>query len=472
MESFTLVIFGVTGNLAALKLLPALYDLAVRELLPEDFEVIGIGRQAMSVSEFHAYFDKVVHQDNRHHQHPIEPAVAAKLITKSSYLQGDFTDKRLFETLQGKLKNRNKLFYLATYPSLYETIFEQLQSHQLNVQSPHWSRLMIEKPIGNDLPSAQKLNQLLLKYFVEDQIFRLDHYLGKETLQNILTFRFGNGIYEPLINSEYVDHIQVTAAEDFGIGKRGGYYDTVGALKDVGQNHLLQMIALSTMESPVNSSTKAVTEQRVALLKSLQADPHHLVLGQYAGYQSEANVAPGSQTDTFFAFKTTIANERFKDVPVYVRGGKYLAQMATEISIVFKLPHNRLFSELHSGTEPNVLVYRVQPNDGIVLKILAKTPGHELQLTPAYMQFCYKHVAGQPGDPYEKLIYDALRGDQTFFNDAPEVEAQWKFIDTLTAEKTSIHLYEKGTWGPKAADDLIRADGREWLVPSVEFCPL
>jgi glucose-6-phosphate 1-dehydrogenase len=333
---------------------------------------------------------------------------------------------------------------------------------------------MIEKPIGKDLHSAKELNHLLLNYFTEDQIFRLDHYLGKETLQNILAFRFGNEIFEPLINNEHVDHIQITAAEDFGIGDRGGYYDNVGALVDVGQNHQLQMLAFALMDAPSEFSNKAITEERVKILQNLIPHPQKLVLGQYNGYHSEKNVAENSKTDTFYALKTEVNTKGLKGIPIYIRAGKKLKKTVTEISVVFKTPHNRLFKNEKNGMQPNVLVYRIQPNEGIVLKVLVKKPGFGISLEPEYMQYCYKldpHSHYIPDD-HERLISDAIRGDQTFFNDAEEVEAQWQFIEHLVNNKPEPVIYQEGTWGPKAAMELIEEDGRQWLEPSEDFCKI
>ena len=400
MDPFALIIFGITGNLSAIKLLPALYDLEEHGLLPEEVTIIGTARDAISREDFAKLFDNALHQENRHHQHPINPEVAKKLLSRISYMHGDLTDPKFYSKLKTELDQkqnscpscRNRIFYLATYPNLYQTIFSNLRATKLNNQDEGWSRLMIEKPIGHDLASAKELDKLLNQYFNEDQIYRLDHYLGKETLQNILTFRFGNCIFEPLINKEFVDHIQVTAAEDFGIGSRGGYYDETGHLKDVGQNHLLQMLAFSTMENPNEFSNVAITQKRIDILNALKADPKKLVLGQYDGYRSELHVKSNSQTNTFFAFRTEISNDRFRGVPIYVRGGKKMKQTATEISIVFKNRPNRLHLNLPSGEEPNVLIYRIQPNEAIVLKVLSKMPGLNTALEPSYMQFCYKHL--------------------------------------------------------------------------------
>lgn len=470
MDSFALIIFGITGNLAQIKLIPVLYDMAEKGLLPENMTIVGIARRPMDQAQFQDYFYQTLLLENIHHKHEIKKEIFESLCQKLHYLAGNADDPKLYEQL--KQYSGNKIYYLATYPELYKSIFDNLQKQGLNIQNHDWVRLMVEKPIGHDLKSAHEINQLLLQYFSEDQIYRLDHYLGKETLQNILTFRFANDIFEPLINKESIDHIQITALEDFGIGKRGGYYDLVGALKDVGQNHQLQMLAFSIMDAPEEFTSKAVSKKRLKLLKSLVPLPDKVVFGQYEGYQNEENVDPNSQTDTFYAFKTFVDSERFKDVPIYIRAGKKLKQTATEISIVFKNPRNKLFRGFDCEDEPNVLIYRLQPNEGIVFKILTKKPGHEIKFEPEYMQYCYRidpHTHYIP-DPYERLLVDTIRGDQTFFNTAEEVEAQWAFIDPLASARGKPVIYQPGSWGPKEADELIEADGRKWLEPSMEFC--
>jgi glucose-6-phosphate 1-dehydrogenase len=480
MDSFALIIFGITGNLAQIKLIPALYDMAEKGLLPEDMSIIGIARSPLSKDEFRDYFNKILHQENKNHSHDIKPEVVEKMLGSIHYLDGHVDDPNFYPKLNNFLselsqkgKNcNNRIYYLATYPELYRPIFENLEKNNMNNQEKGWVRLMIEKPIGHDLPSAKALNELLAKYFTEDQIYRLDHYLGKETLQNILTFRFGNGIFESLMNKDHIDHIQITASEDFGIGERGGYFDKVGMLKDVGQNHQLQMLAFATMDEPMEFTNEEVTRQRIKILQNLNPLPDKIIFGQYEGYQNEKNVEPGSKTDTFYAYKTEIINERFKGVPIYVRAGKKLEKTITEVSVVFKVPVNRLFKDDKSGMEPNILIYRIQPNEGIILKILVKKPGHTTELDPSYMQYCYRYSGNDMPDAYEHLIADTIRGDQTFFNDAAEVEAQWTFIDQLTTNDQRPTTYKPGTWGPEEADDLLEADGRHWLEPSDAFCAL
>ena len=446
-----------------------------KRLLPEKVSIVGIARSPKTKKEVTEYIYQVLHSENRHHRHQIKEEIFKNLSQKISYLDGSLDDPEFYKKLKKSLKFKNRVFYLATYPDLYPDIFKNLKRSGLNKQKKGWVRVMIEKPIGDSLKSFRSLNNLLLKYFTEDQIYRLDHYLGKETLLNLLTFRFENGIFEPLINKEYIDHIQVTAAENFGIGQRGRYYDSVGALKDVGQNHLLQMVALATMDPPKSFTNEDITNERIKLLKKLIPMPIKLVLGQYQGYKKEPNVNPNSEKDTYFAFKTGIKSQRYKGVPVYIRGGKKLKMWATEVSIIFK-----------SG---NVLIYRIQPNEGIVMTIKTKKPGHEKQLENSYMQFCYKRslkaspkaelsgsaYRGDPNehfliDPHERLMYDAISGDQTNFNDSKEVEVEWRFIDALEKKLPKAVLYSPGTWGPKEADKLIEADGRHWLEPSMEFC--
>lgn len=473
-ETFSLIIFGATGNLAQLKLIPALYDLVEANLLPEKMNIIGIGRKELSNEEFRKYSHDVLHQPNHNHEHPIDDNIANKLLDRMYYVAGDIAKEEIYEKLSQMLSKEmncnNRMFYLATYPELYETVFRNLQNSGLNDQKQGFARVIIEKPIGNDLPSAKRLNDLLEKFYMEDQIFRLDHYLGRETLQNLLTFRFANSLFEPLINKDHVDHIQITAAEDFNIGLRGGYYDSVGALKDVGQNHILQMIALTTMEAPKTFDNQSVTDKRTKLLQELVPDVDSLVFGQYEGYLNEKDVNPNSISDTFFSFKTFIDNPRFQGVPIYVRAGKSMDRRVTEIAIVFKNEDKHLFSDVEGGNEPNMLVYRVVPNEGIVFRFASKIPGSNFKLQNEYMQYCYRHSAAILPDPYLRLLTDALRGDQTFFIDAKEVEAQWKFIDPLVAKRQKPNSYKPGSWGPDKANQVIEADGRKWIEPSISFC--
>ncbi len=477
MEPFVLVIFGVSGNLSQIKLLPAIYDLEAKGLLHPDTRIVGISRQPFSKADFEKYVETTLHDGSHRHHHKTDPLVISSLLKKLHYIQGDFSEGSddLFPELKRFLDDykpltSNHLFYFATYPDHYAAILESLNKHDMNKSLDGWVRLMIEKPIGRDLPTAVELNKLLHRYFEENQIYRLDHYLGKETIQNILVFRFGNTLIGPLMSSEYVDHIQILAGEEFGIGSRGGYYDTVGALRDVGQNHLLQMLVVGTMEEPKQLENAEVTQKRIDILTKLKPDPNKLIFGQYNGYLYEKGVDPLSTTDTYFAFKTHIDNSRWAGVPIYVRGGKKLAMTATEISIVFKPNLKSLFGSLSPTNKPNVLTYRITPNEGIGFEILTKKPDHKFVLENSYLQYCYRDSSSKPADAYEKLLYDAIAGDGTFFNDAEEVEASWAFIDQMAVQKPNTYAYEPGTWGPDEAKILIEADGRKWIDPSEALC--
>lgn len=480
-ENFTLIIFGITSNLAQKYIIQALYDMEEKGVLPKNMTVVGNARRKLSDAEFKQFILDALHKDNRHHKHEIKKDIAEKLISRMSYLDGYLDDPSYYDKLEQFLNSQAKstpgkddrIYYLATYPDLYQSIFENLKNHNLTNEDQGFVRIMVEKPLGDNYESAKKINEMLAKYFKQSQIYRMDHYLGKETLQNILTFRFGNNLFEPIINKDHIDHIQITAAEDFGIGARGGFYDIVGALKDVGQNHQMQMLAFATMDAPTEFTNEAVTEERIKILKSLKADPKNVVFGQYKGYKKEENISENSTTDTFYAFKTEIQNDRFKGVPIYIRAGKNLNQTVTEISIVFKTPQNKLFKDLNTKMEPNVLIYRLQPNEGIVVRFMSKKPGSEIALEENFLQFCYPQDSQGTHllpDPYEKLILDAIHGNQTFFADAKEIETSWKFIDQLIEARNNPKEYEPGTWGPKESEELLSKDGRKWLEPSNAFC--
>ncbi len=475
MENFSFFLFGVTGNLAQIKVIPAIYDLFEKGRIPLNTPIIGVARKDMSTKEFQTFVHDILLLPNRHHQHPIKEEIWERMKQNLSYVQGDFSNPILYEKVSAVVHTftpANVVYYLATYPQLYPVIFKNLKEKGLTNQGDGWKRLMIEKPIGVDLETAQNLNGLLNEYFDESQVYRLDHYLGKITLQNILTFRFGNGLLEPLFSAEHVDHIQITATEDYGIGRRGQYFDSVGMLKDVGQNHSLQMLTLVTMDAPSEFSNEAVTKERVKILQKLRPETDHVVFGQYEGYTGEEFVAPHSNKDTFFALRTHIDTPRWKGVPIYIRAGKMLKQTFTEVSIVFKTPTNRLFAHVESGRDPNVLTFRVQPNEGIVLRFLSKKPGSGLALEPQYMQFCYKHMGNDMPDAYENLIADVIDGDQTFFNDAIEVEAQWAFTDPLSLVRKAPLPYAQGSWGPKESFELLEQDGRTWLESSLAVCAI
>jgi len=475
-HSSNLIIYGVTGNLAKLKIIPALYDLFSHGKLSDTSLIIGIGRKAYDHAGFCEYIDSVISEYAQKNQIVLETSTLSKLHQNLRYISGDVSNPQLYQQLNEMLSadsaHPNTIFYLATYPSLYQEIFKQLKQSGLNTNSRGWVRVLIEKPIGSDLCSAKDLNELMSQYFTQEQIYRLDHYLGKETLQNILYFRFGNSIFEPIFNKEYVDHIQITSSESFGIGQRGMYYDNVGALKDVGQNHLLQMLTLVTMDAPKAMTNEAITLERMKVLTHLQPDLASLVLGQYEGYLQEENVNPLSVTNTFFALKTEVTTDRFKGVPIYLRAGKMMDRTVAEISVVFKKPTNQLFKKFDAEEAENILTFRIQPDEGIALRFLSKKPGHNTVLQSGSMEFCYKSISERLLNPYETLINDALSGNQTFFNDAEEVEAQWQFIDPFVAAKIRPLAYKAGTLGPAEANTLIEKDGRTWLAASEFFCKI
>lgn len=480
-EPFVLVIFGGSGDLAYQHLYPALYDIAEKGLLPSTkYAIVATGRR-FSKAEFEGFFQHSLTSDNRHHKHEIKGVAFKELLRHIHFYPGDNINPEYYRNLSKYLDDLvakglpcgNRLFYVGVPQNLYSTVFTNMKKSGLNKSPCGWTRVVLEKPIGHDRKSAKAVDKLITSAFGEDQIFRLDHYLGKETLENILTFRFKNSIFENLINKEHLDHIQITAAENFPILKRGKFYDTIGALRDVGQNHLLQMLAIATMEKPKDETDKSIVQARLNLLKKVSAKSSDLVLGQYTkgvlnggkaiSYREEENVNPKSATDTFFALKLAVNNSRFRGVPIYMRAGKNMQQWLTEINYVFKTSH----------LGHNVLTIRIQPNEGIALKILTKKPGYEQKLEPTYMQFCYKHFfPNQTFDAYEKLLQDVFAGRHTFFNTSREVEELWRIIDPLSKKRPKTVFYKSGSWGPKEAFSLIEKDGRKWLEPYHAFCQI
>lgn len=448
MKGIAFVIFGITSNLSKTKLLPALFDIYKSGVLADDISFLGVARQSRNDEELRNLINGAISGSESEKR---------SFVSKFEFLNGDLQDQKFYVVLSDKLDKKkdknNRVLYLATHPALYGDIFNNLNSVGLNRNDTGWTRLMIEKPIGSDLVSAKKLNNLLLKYFNEEQIFRIDHYLGKETVQNILAFRFNNPIVEETINGTNIDHIQLTVAENFGSENRDAYYDQVGALKDVGQNHALQMLAIATMCRPDNFDNEGITKKRLEVLENFVPDKNSIVLGQYNGYSADEK----KTTNTFFAFKGVLGHGGFKGVPVYVRGGKKLKKTVAEIVVVLK-------------NSQNFMVYRIQPNEGIIMNVLVKTPGQGMKLQSSMMEFCFKNVSSQLAKPYEKLVLDAIGGDQTYFNDVREVEAQWKFIDVFCVDKITPIEYQENTWGPKKADDLIEKDGRKWIEPSEVYC--
>ena len=453
MSDLNIVIFGVTGNLAEIKLIPALFELWSKEKISRDVNIFGLSQRERTQDEIWAFISKAI--TSKYSE--VDKKLIEEFFKRFVFLSGNLSEEIVYKELRDKLFNNhgNTIFYLATHPTLYQGIFKNLDMVGLNKNSNGWVKIMIEKPIGSDYESARKLNLLLRKYYKENEIFRIDHYLAKDTIQNILAFRFHNEVFESAWSREKIDHIQITIAESFGVELRNAYYDSVGALKDVGQNHALQMLVFTLMDRPKEFDNKGITSKRMGVLKNLVPDADSLVLGQYKNYSNE-NI----DTNTFFAFKTTLSKGKFKNVPIYVRGGKKLTKTVAEISVVFKS---------RFGEQTNVLVFRIQPNEGIVFQMAVKKPGLEMKCEKGTMQFCY-HQIGKLNDAYIRLLMDAITGEQTYFNDAVEIESQWKFIDGLRASEKKVIPYLPGSWGPREADELINNDGRSWIEPSEEIC--
>ncbi|HKU58772.1 MAG TPA: glucose-6-phosphate dehydrogenase [Gaiellaceae bacterium] len=476
-----LVIFGASGDLTNKKLMPALYSLAYRGLLPEKFAIVGAARSPETDDEFRERMKDSVQQ---HARDSFRDDVWEQLASGMRYATLDFGDDKAENALVSVLneldKERgtmgNRLYYFAVPPNAIGTLVEELGSRR---STEGWVRLVIEKPFGHDLDSARELNAQLQKHFAENEVFRIDHYLGKETVQNMLALRFANGIFEPIWNRQFIDHVQITVAESIGIEGRAGYYEQAGAIRDIFQNHLLQLLAVTAMEPPIDFTADSVRNEKVKVLKSMHTPgPKHVVRGQYGsgfvegeevrGYREEDGVAPGSITETFVAAKLFVDNWRWADTPFYVRMGKRLARRETTIAIQFKrAPHPPFQDGASEALRPNVLLIHVQPNEGVSLAIGAKVPGAGMQIRTVHMDFLYGGAfrEGLP-DAYERLILDAMLGDATLFTRSDEIEEQWALVDAIVAfwqrDRPSFPNYAAGTWGPTASDELLHRDGRSW----------
>lgn len=482
------VIFGATGDLTRRKLLPALYRLSRQRLLPAEFAVLGTARHDMSHDEFR---QKMRDALNEFAEEDIDDTAWNSFAAGLFYMSGEFDDEKTYAKLKAELEKidsqrqtqGNHLFYLATAPDFFGTITRKLgETGMARAEGSNWIRIIVEKPFGHDLQSAKALNAELAAVFHENQIFRIDHYLGKETVQNLLVFRFGNSIFEPLWNHNYVDHIQVTNAEAIGVEGRGAYYEKAGAIRDMIQNHVFQIVALIAMEPPTSLEPNSVRDEKIRAMRTVRAIPvervdEFAVRGQYGagtvlgdtvvGYPEEEGVAPDSSTETFSALKLQFANWRWADVPFYLRSGKRLPKRVTEIAIQFKQVPHRLFTASDTPLQPNVLVIRIQPNEGITLRFGAKLPGQALRIRWVNMDFRYGASFGvKPPEAYERLLLDCMLGDSTLYARRDMVERGWEIVapilEAWRQPAPDFPNYAAGTWGPRSAFDLIERDGRSW----------
>lgn len=492
VEPCTLVIFGASGDLTRRKLIPALYNLLLDGMLPSNFAVVGIGRKAMSHEDFRAYMREGVQKYSRR---PLDEDRWADFAPRLFYLAGDLEDPKAFEALKACLKNTesslnlpgHRIYYLAVPPDTFIPVCKGLQQagmiHPPNRSFP-FCRLIVEKPIGHDLESAREINIEIGKVFDESQIFRIDHYLGKETVQNIMVLRFANSIFEPVWNSKYIDHVQITVSEAEGVGTRAAYYDQTGALRDMVQNHLLQLLCLVAMEPPYSLEPDVVRDVRIDVLRCLQPiigkDVERMtVRAQYAhgkvhgvdvpGYRREPGVPPDSTTETYVALKLFVENWRWAGVPFYLRTGKAMPKRASEVAVQFKdIPQILFNANPKFPQAPNVLTLRIQPEEGFSLRVISKVPGTKAQTHPVEMSFKYTDAFGAPSpEAYERLLLDVMVGDASLFMRRDAVEASWAWVQTiLDGWKMEgvrwLPEYPAGTWGPIEADRLIQSDGRTW----------
>ena len=494
LEPCSIVIFGASGDLTARKLIPALYHLFKDKQLPSAFRVVGFARRDKTDAGWRAELRTALDQFSR--TRPVDEKIWQEFSANLFYCVGDLTDAAAYKKLEEKLSSfghsglrQNLVFYLATQPSQFGVVVERLHDSRLLHRDSKraWQRLVVEKPFGHDLGSAHALNAELTRFAHEQQVFRIDHYLGKETVQNILMFRFSNSIFERLWSRESVDHIQITVSEKIGVGERGGYYEEAGALRDMVQNHMLQILALCAMEPPVSLEAESVRDEKVKLLRSIRPiEPEdvarQVVRGQYfagvvngqprPGYRQETKVNPKSDVETYVAAKLFIDNWRWSGVPFYLRTGKNLPMSASEVRIQFRPTPNVLFAaQCGQKLDANALTLRLQPNEGISLRFNGKVPGMSLGVRPVRMHFSYDSEFGAyTPEAYERLLLEAIAGDATLFIRRDEVETAWQIVDSIRKgwegrPLTNREFYSAGTWGPIAADDLLTQSGHVWHEP-------
>ena len=471
-EPCVLTIFGASGDLTHRKIVPAVYALAVRGLLPEQFAILGVARTEQTTEDFLVGIERAVREFGRDE---FREEVWDDLARRTRYIATDFHDEegqnrvaRCLTELDEEHGTRgNRVYYLAVPPMAMPKLVEELGERRTTTG---WTRLIIEKPFGHDTGSARQLNELVSRHYTEHEVFRIDHYLGKDTVQNLLALRFANGIFEPIWNRQFIDHVQITVAESIGIENRAAFYERAGAIRDVFQNHLLQLVALTAMEPPIDFTADAVRNEKLKVLKALATpDPQAVVRGQYGpgfiegesvpGYREEPGVAPGSETETFVAARLEVENWRWADTPFFVRTGKRLPRRETTIAIQFKRVPHPLFEDAKE-LRPNLLIVHIQPNEGVSLAIGAKVPGEGMRVRTVHMDFLYGGAfrMGLP-EAYERLILDAMLGDATLFTRADEIEEQWALVDAIVAawrrDRPSFPNYAAGTWGPESAQELV-----------------
>ena len=500
----SLVMFGVTGDLAHRKLIPALYDLGCHGVLPFGTTLVGYGRQEMTDSQFRDLMREAI--DDHYGVEVVDGDQCDRLLQAPRYVQGQFDDpegfKRLaalLDELDNKGARGNRMFYLATPPSQFEVLVEQLGASGLARRGAYdgehgpdeargWTRVVIEKPFGRDLETARELDRVIGQVFDERQVYRIDHYLAKETVQNLLVLRFANGIFEPVWNRRYVDFVEITAAETLGVEHRGPYYEEAGALRDMITPHLIQLFTLVAMEPPASFDADGVRDEKMKVLRAVRPIPRQsvgdwAVRAQYVqgrvdgqdvpAYRAEERVAPDSYTETYAALKLLVDNWRWQGVPFYLRTGKRLARRVTEIAIHFKRPPVALFRDAQAGggLQPNVLVLRVQPDEGFSLNIESKQPGHSVTLQPVAMDYSYGVTLHElPFSAYETVLVDAMEGDMTLFTRGDQAEEAWRIVGPVLEAwakrpERELSIYEAGSWGPEAADALIARDGHSWRRP-------
>jgi len=481
-EPTSIVIFGATGDLAGRKLAPALYNIMLDGGLSDPTMIIGVSRGDMNAKQFGESLRPRVQEFSRQ---KVEPDKWDKFASMLDFVGGEFNDDKTYLALKEKLEaakakgtRGNRVFYLSTPPSVFALILEKLHQHKLiecAVQRPGQvaCRVIVEKPFGRDLQSARALNEMIGSYLDESQIYRIDHYLGKETVQNILVLRFGNSIFEPLWNRNHIEYVEITAAEDIGIEGRGAFYEQTGVVRDIIQNHLLQVMSLVTMEIPASFKPDDIRDEKSQVLRSvrelsLNDVANYAVRGQYRGYREESGVSPTSQVPTFAAIRFMIDSWRWQGVPFYLRAGKKLAERLTEVNIHFRSVPLVLFKEEAAGSvlQPAVLTLRIQPKEGISLRFVAKVPGEHIQVGNVMMTMNYADAFNRPiSEAYERLLLDCMRGDATLFNRRDSVDRAWELIQPVLQvwEATSgIHIYEPGTGGPAASDEMMGREGHSW----------